>query len=235
MGSTRLPGKVLLPAFDGKNILDIVVDKLQSRFADVPVYILTGPEALNGPLGTWGEQKGIPVLWGSETDVLSRFQNLAQTTGADYLVRICSDNPFLDMDYLQELFDACAEEPADYIAHRVNGTPSIRTHIGVYAELVAADALLHCMDNCSPENREHVTSYLYGEGKDLFRLKWIEQQQPAETMEHLRLSVDTEEDIALAAELYTHTHNSKDAIQYVLQERPDMAQRMAQQIEKFKK
>lgn len=236
MGSVRLPGKILMPAFEGKSILDIITARLQERFPHIPLYIASGPEKDNAALGAWAAGKNIRVTWGSENDVLSRFRTLAEQTGADYLVRICADNPFLDMDYLQELLDAAAEDPADYIAQHVNGTPSIRSHLGLYCELVSGEALRHKMNNLSPENCEHVTSYMYGEGREHFRIHWVEHHWPAEVLHSLRLSVDTPEDMEMTAELFARTEGDiRRVIPYVLEERPDMALKMSEQIEKYKK
>lgn len=236
MGSVRLPGKILLPAFDGKCILDIITEKLQRHFPDVPVYLATGPREKNAGLGRWAEGKNVRIYWGSEEDVLSRFRELAATEGAAYLVRICADNPFLDMEYIDELFRAAEADPdAEYIAHCVNGTPSIRTHLGIYCEMISARALREKMENLSALNREHVTSYMYGEGRDAFRLAWIRQEWPAEMLQSLRLSVDTSEDMELAAQLYALTGgNALQAAEYVMKN-PGIARAMATQIEKFKK
>lgn len=236
MGSVRLPGKILMPAFAGKSILDIITAKLRTRFPHIPVYVASGPQAQNAALESWAAGKDLQLVWGSENDVWSRFRDIARSSGASYLIRICADNPFLDMDYVDELLqEACRNPEAEYIAHCVNGTPSIRTHLGIYCEMIAGQALLHKMEGISAEDREHVTSFIYGAGKEHFRLAWIKHQWPAEIMDCLRLSVDTPEDMENAASLYALTEgNAKRAAEYV-SEHPEIAARMAKQIQKFKK
>ena len=70
MGSTRLPGKVLLPAA-GRPLLDYHVARLAQ--SGLPLYLATTTEPADDALAAYAEAHGLPYHRGSETDVLARY------------------------------------------------------------------------------------------------------------------------------------------------------------------
>ena len=97
LGSTRLPGKVLKPFHGDKCILDIILDKLHQA-SDAQVIVATSTSKDNDALVEHLERNGELVYRGSENDVLDRFIKAAKEFHIDGIIRICSDNPFIDPD-----------------------------------------------------------------------------------------------------------------------------------------
>ena len=91
-GSTRLPGKVLLP-LAGKSMLQNIVERVK-RAKRVDQVIVSVPGGGDGVAlsGDWT----IHVDFGDENDLIGRYYSAARMYGADLIVRICADNPCVE-------------------------------------------------------------------------------------------------------------------------------------------
>ena len=68
---------------------------------------------------------------GSEEDVLERFIGAAREYDFHNLIRICADNPFLDVKGTVSLLNFHLENQNDYTGYKLsNGLPSIKSHSG---------------------------------------------------------------------------------------------------------
>ena len=93
-GGTRLPGKVLQEIGD-RTVLRHIVGRVECTGLPIVVAIPDTPE--NDRLAFDLSWKRPFSCWrGSEADVLSRFWGAAIGAGADYVVRITADCPFVD-------------------------------------------------------------------------------------------------------------------------------------------
>ena len=115
VGSSRLPNKILLPFYNGKNILELLIEKLQ-QVENTGVIIATSTNPNCDPIEAIAQKKGAICFRGSEDDVLQRFIDAAEKNQVNQLIRVCSDNPFLDLHGLRELvqFVYTSEQPIDY-------------------------------------------------------------------------------------------------------------------------
>jgi len=102
MGSTRLSGKVLMN-LAGKPVMRWVVDAARNVPGVDQVVVATstlpGDDIIKHKCDEWG----VTCVRGSEADVLSRFHDVAVSTGADVLLRTTSDCPFLDPQVIGEV------------------------------------------------------------------------------------------------------------------------------------
>lgn len=214
MGSTRLQGKVLKPFYDNKCILEIIIDNLKLTFPKIPIIVATTNTNSDSAIVEAISHLGVKVYRGSEFDVLGRFVDAANTYGLNAIVRICSDNPFIDMQSLIELINTYeANDYLDYLSYMTKeGTPSIKTHYGFWAEIVTLDALKRVqMETSDATYCEHVTNYIYG-NSDLFKIKFIELDEIFSSKSHLRMTIDTQDDFLLLQEIYAHMHKSKNGV-----------------------
>lgn len=207
LGSTRLPGKILLP-FDGeRTIIDILLEKLH-RATDLPIIVATTTSPTNDLLVSHLESKGELVYRGSENDVLDRFIQAAEQHHLDSIVRICSDNPFLDPQGIQTLIEKAATSNAQYIGFRINGLPSIKTHFGFWGEFVTCQALKQVAETTDePLAHEHVTIHIYSH-PEAYRCEWIECPDFIQGRNDIRLTVDTQEDFENAQKVYADLKKS---------------------------
>lgn len=95
MGSTRLPGKVLLP-LAGREVLAHVLDRLSVCETLDDVIVATSLHSSDDGLVRWCDNRGVAVFRGSLDDVLDRYYRCAVHARADAVVRITADCPVLD-------------------------------------------------------------------------------------------------------------------------------------------
>ncbi len=202
MGSTRLPGKVLLP-LAGRPMVLWVVDRAR-RIAGVDEVRAAIPDLAedDGLLGVL-EADGVPVTRGPSDDVLHRYVMAADASDADVIVRITADCPLLSPRVSSEVLRAFGEGAWDYASNTLDRTwPR-----GLDTEVVRAD-LLRELDrgSRSPGEREHVTAAVWRHPDD-FRLRSV---RGPEDHSDLRWTVDTERDLALIERIYAALAGDSD-------------------------
>lgn len=203
MGSSRLPGKILMPFYDSKTLLETLLDSLH-KVENVKVVVATSVSENNNELELFLQQRGEIVFRGSENDVLERFIQAAEKNSIDGVVRICSDNPFMDWKGIDELVKKARLSNADYIGYKVNNTPSILTHFGFWGEFVTLDALkrvFHSTEVGSPAH-EHVTYHVYKNPSEYY-CEWLEAPACVQGREDIRLTIDTFDDLQNAKKVYS--------------------------------
>src|SRR5687767_11654620 len=94
MGSTRLPGKVLLP-LNGHTVIGEVLTRCKLIPGVDHVVCAISPKPGCEPLYEEAKKYGDAALVsvGSEDDVLARYAVVARTRGADIVMRITGDCP----------------------------------------------------------------------------------------------------------------------------------------------
>lgn len=92
MGSTRLPGKSLMP-LAGRALVYRVLERIK-RAETLDQIILAIPDSVeNYPLTEIAEELKVNCFLGSEEDVLDRYYQAGLSASAQYIVRIPADNP----------------------------------------------------------------------------------------------------------------------------------------------
>ena len=203
MGSTRLPGKILKQFYGGKTLLETLLDNLH-KVAGAKVIVATSVNENNDQLETFLHEKGELVYRGSENDVLDRFIKAAEANEVDGIVRICSDNPFMDWHGVAALVEKAQLSDGDYIGFRINGKPSILTHFGFWGEYVTLDALKRVAattEEGTPAH-EHVTYHIYNHPEE-YKCEWISGPEFLEGRDDIRLTIDTPEDLESALKVYS--------------------------------
>ena len=105
LGSSRLPGKVLLPL--GKtNALGLVLERVKKSKQISEIVIATTNNKGDDALHEEATKLGVSVFRGHEHDVLDRFYWAALESRADVIVRLTADCPLID----GQLIDAAVTE-----------------------------------------------------------------------------------------------------------------------------
>src|SRR3954449_9621786 len=121
MTSSRLPGKVLLPA-RGRPLLELMVERLRRcRHLD-EIVIATAVDASSDPLQQLAERLDIGCFRGSEDDVLARVLGAAEAYDADLIVELTGDCPLIDPALVDHVVDRFYEGGADYCANVLDRT-----------------------------------------------------------------------------------------------------------------
>ena len=201
MGSTRLPGKILKKFYGEDTLLETLLKNLHKVGAKV--VVATSVNKNNDELELFLKNKGQLIYRGSENDVLDRFIKAAEENDIDGIVRICSDNPFIDWHGVDQLVEKAKSSNADYIGFRVNDTPSILTHFGFWGEYVTLDALKKVASTTSEGSpaHEHVTFHVYT-NPEVYKCDWIPCPDFLQGRDDIRLTIDTPEDLINAQSVY---------------------------------
>lgn len=239
MGSTRLPGKILKKFYGEDTLLEILLNNLHK--IGVKIIVATSVNENNDELEAFLKDKGELVYRGSENDVLDRFVKAAEENGIDGIVRICSDNPFMDWHGVAQLVEKARTSDADYIGFRVNDKPSILTHFGFWGEYVTLGTLKK-VASTTPEGspaHEHVTYHVYTNPKD-YKCEWIPCPDFLQRRDDIRLTIDTADDLTYAQSVYAELKSIntdftlQDVVEY-LDDHQDIKESMMASILKNKK
>ncbi|AXR61730.1 cytidylyltransferase domain-containing protein [Leptospira mayottensis] len=194
MGSTRLPGKMLLKL--GKfTILEWVLRRLKKSKQLTEIILATSNLSIDDSLEVAAKSLGVTVFRGSETDVLGRFVLAGKKSISKNIVRVCADNPFLDFKVIDNLIEGFTNEDYDYgFNHIPWGENSFIDGVGVE---ILRKRLLEEIDELAklPEEREHVTRFIWNHW-DRYRIYSPIADEKFRFPE-LSLDVDTKEDYEL--------------------------------------
>lgn len=216
-GSTRLPGKVFAD-LGGRPVLEWVVRAARAATQIDQVIVATSTSAGDDAVADLAGSLGVPVVRGSEDDVLSRFVATLDAHPADAVVRLTADCPLLDPTLIDAVAGAWAAAPHhDYVSTvLVRSLPR-----GLDVELVTAQALRAVDRMATGHDRVHVTSGVYADPK-AFSLLGICVTPPTGD---LRVTLDTPADLvllrALVAELPDAPPSWRDVVT-ILRARPDL-------------
>lgn len=193
MGSTRLPGKVLMP-LAGQPLLGVILRRIAHVSGSDKVVIATTQSPLDDQVETYAHACGISCFRGSEENVLERYVHCAREYGFRSVVRLTADNPFVDPFEIDRLITLYCDAQADY-ALATGELP-----IGVGAEVFSITALEKCLCKANaPHHFEHVNEYIL-EHRDDFHIVQL-QVEKEKIAPHLRLTIDTPEDYRLASKI----------------------------------
>jgi len=196
LSSTRLPGKVLKPLIEEKCLLDLQIEALKKL--DIPFVLATSSNQADDLLEAWAQKNQVECFRGEEYNVLQRFIDCAEHYSAKQLIRVCSDNPFLQFGQVSHYMNKLSNG-VDYISFcNTEGTPAIKTHWGLFVEGVSLSALKRASDllvNHAQKDfySEHVTNFIYGNPNE-FNVVLEEAPSAILHRNDLRFTIDTPAD-----------------------------------------
>ena len=211
LGSTRLPGKVLMPMI-GKPMLGHIIGRLYNVPAISKVIVATSTEISDDPIADLCNTNSFNVFRGSETDVLDRFYGAVKAFPSDHLIRITGDCPLVDPDtinalielYLQAGYDFCGVATGAGVAGK--DVPG-RFPDGMDAEIFSFNVLETAWKEASEHiQREHVTPFIW-QHPDRFTLGTLFPNEG--DFSHMRWTVDNQEDFDFISWVYEQLYPSK--------------------------
>jgi spore coat polysaccharide biosynthesis protein SpsF (cytidylyltransferase family) len=197
VGSSRLPGKVLLD-LEGAPLIDRVINRVRAADRVDEVWVACPDGTRDDPLAAHCQSAGVSVARGSETDVLSRFSLTASMADADVVVRVTADCPLLDPAVIDRVIGVLVDHQpqVDYAANvLVRSYPR-----GLDTEVFTRSALER-MNRLgrTPAAREHVTLGPRLEHRAHFVTRNV--AVPGDDSD-LRWTVDTAADLSFVRALY---------------------------------
>ena len=116
MGSTRLPGKVMMKII-GKPIIEHLIDRVSKSGYINDIVVATSNKTENQELINFLKLKGIKIFIGDEEDVLSRYYLTAKKYQAKNIVRITADCPLIDYSVIDSTIKAYFKDTVDYTSN----------------------------------------------------------------------------------------------------------------------
>ena len=223
MGSSRLPGKVLMD-IAGKPMLEWVVSRVRQARRVHEVLVATTSDTSDDPVADFCQDKGIQVYRGSTFDVLDRYYQAARQSHADTVVRVTADCPLIDPQEIDTLLVEFFDRQVDFAANRLP-PPWQRTFpIGLDTEIASFAALERAWKEASQKHdREHVMPYLY-EVEGRFKIYY---HNTSPDYGQMRWTVDTPEDLQAIRLMFSHLadkeHFTWHDVLDVVQQNPDLS------------
>ncbi len=195
MTSSRLPGKILMPAA-GKPLLEIQIERLRRIDCVDQLVIATTTLASDDPVVALCDRLGVPTFRGSEDDVLSRYHGAATRFGLDTVVRVTADCPMIDPRISSGVIRHFQQnrDKLDYCSNTL--TRSYPRGLDTEVFRFEALAQAHREAVAGPE-REHVTLFIYRR-PERFRLQNL--PSPVD-LSHNRWTVDEPADYELVSRM----------------------------------
>jgi len=195
MGSTRLPGKVMMNVEDQKPVLYFVIKQLQECKLIDKIIVATTTNEEDEEIVNYIKNLGIDCFRGNPKDVLDRYYQCAKEYSISSVVRIPSDKPLIDPEIVDKVISMFENNSYDYIT---NFLPNPTFPSGTEVEIFSINALKKAWENAKlPSEKEHVTPY-FSNHQDEFKITHIKN---SENLSHLRWAVDKMEDLKLVRKI----------------------------------
>jgi spore coat polysaccharide biosynthesis protein SpsF len=219
MTSTRLPGKVMKP-LAGKALLAHILQRARAISGIETVAVALPEGSAHDPIAALCMALNVPAVRGPEDDVLKRYRIAADALGAEVVVRLTSDCPFLDPQASGAIIAAVLGAGLPYGSnHMESGYPlGFDTQVTTIAALREADE-----EARDPYEREHVTPFLWRR-PERYPALYVDRRP---SLRHWRLVVDTSEDYALATAVYDALYSADPLfglghLERLFDERPEL-------------
>ncbi len=201
MGSTRLPGKVLLP-LAGKPLLGRMLERLRAAKTPFELVVATTTDPSDDLVAETAAAFDTPVYRGHPTDLLDRHVKAARLAGADVVVKIPSDCPLIAPEVVDHVFGAWRErgvpERLDYLGNL--HPPSYPD--GNDVEVMPLPSLeVAWREATRAFEREHTTPFLWDQ-PERFRLANVAWETGLDYSQTHRFTIDYPEDYALIRAIY---------------------------------
>ncbi|UYO93976.1 glycosyltransferase family protein [Pollutimonas sp. M17] len=191
MTSSRLPGKVLLPAA-GEPMLMHLVKRLRAVESIDAIVIATTTNDSDEPIVEFAKATGVLCHRGSEDDVLARVIGAGDMVQADVLVEITGDCPVIDPDLVEQTIRMFFHHDVQYVANSL-----IRSYPdGMDTQVMGLSALkLSATMTNDRLDREHVSRFICQHPEMFSHLHLI--APPSLHWPELGLTLDEERDYQL--------------------------------------
>jgi|TARA_Y100000031_G_scaffold143399_1_gene173813 spore coat polysaccharide biosynthesis protein SpsF len=214
MGSTRLPGKVILD-LNGKSVFSHQVERMRQCVRAECPYLATSKDEKNKPLIAEAIKENMPYYAGAEEDLSERFISIMELENADAAVRCAGDQPLFSYEIVDLLLSEYKGE--DYLY------PSTKLGNGIGLEIFSLKALKKTREYYrGPALSKYILEYPHN-----FDIRGIDVSDEFSRPE-FRLTLDTIEDYRLINLIYERFYdigkpvNLRQVYKY-LDDNPDIA------------
>jgi spore coat polysaccharide biosynthesis protein SpsF len=192
MGSTRLPGKVLM-RIHGQSMIERAILRLRASTVIDDVAVLTTHLREDDVVVAEARRLNARIHRGPEQDVLTRFYEAAEKFQPDIIIRATADNPLIEIESIDRIVEALSSKGLDWCMEK-----DLPYGAATEALTAAALAKVHFKTKES-HHREHVTLYIKEHTEEFRQLLLL----PPDLLRYpqVRITVDTPEDFLFMDQL----------------------------------
>ena len=200
-GSTRFPNKVMRTV-GGVPLIELLLTRLSNSSRIERIIVATTTQVGDKALADFVCELGYEAFQGSEVDVLDRFYQAARKYSPDVVIRITGDCPLIDPALVDQAIAAFEEQVVDFLSNADVPTypDGLDTAVFSFASLERAHR-----EATSPQDREHVTTYMKNSG--IFRLGCL--SNPVDYSGE-RWTVDEPCDLEVVSNIFSHFYPRRD-------------------------
>jgi spore coat polysaccharide biosynthesis protein SpsF len=207
-GSTRLPGKVLLP-LSGRPMLERMIDRVRAATTLDGLVVATTRLAVDSSIRQLCARLGVDCVSGDAEDLIARHLLAAHGMGADVVVKIPSDCPLIDPRVIDAVVGYFRAKHPRY-AFVTNLQPATWPD-GNDVEVMRLDTLEQAdREATRPFQREHTTPFIWDQPErfTVANVAWPDGRDLSATH---RLTLDYREDYALISAVFEALHKAEGA------------------------
>lgn len=199
MGSSRLPGKVMLP-LAGRPLLERMLQRVLAAQFPFQVCVATSTAAEDEPIRQLGKRLAVPVVSGHPTDLLARHLLAGRTFNADVIAKIPSDCPLIDPAVVDTVFTRFVEGQGAFDLVTNLNPPSWPD--GNDVEILPMRVLELAGEEATQRfEREHTTPFIW-DHPERFRIENVAWGGGRDLSKSHRFTIDYPEDYDLIARVY---------------------------------
>ncbi len=208
LGSTRLPGKVLLK-IEAIPVLVHIVERLRKANYIDKIIVATSDLHINEEILEVCKKHKIDFFVGDEENVLKRFYDTAKKYTPKNIIRITADCPLIDNLIVDELITYYKTNNYDYCGIATGAGVSgendiLRFPDGLDAEIFSFSTLEKAYTNANSKlHKEHVTPYIW-QNPNIFNNGVLQSKID---YSKYRLTLDNKEDFLLIKWIYSKLYN----------------------------
>ncbi len=199
LGSSRLPGKVLLPVC-GEPLLACMLRRVRAARIPFELCVVTTTAIEDDPIVELCHGINVRCYRGHPTDLLDRHFRAGRELNATAVAKIPSDCPLIDPAIIERVL-------GDYLDHAGSADYVSNLHPATYpdgndVEVMSMDALRSAHGEASqPFEREHTTPYIW-ERPERFRLRNVTWESGLDYSMSHRFALDYPEDYRFIAAVF---------------------------------
>jgi spore coat polysaccharide biosynthesis protein SpsF len=217
MGSSRLPGKIMLPLAD-KLVIEHDIERIRKSKMINDLIVCTTTNKKDNCIAELCEKNNVKYYRGSENNVLDRYyQSAISFEKPDIIVRITSDCPLIDPNIIDDMISnylLIMNESQYYCPKFADPNKSHTFPDGFNPEIFTFSALEEAWNNAiSDYDKEHVGPYIKRHHGNLYYEIKPNKKYENLDLTLLHLSLDTPTDYKLLCNIFDNVYNkNKDFI-----------------------
>lgn len=219
-GASRRPGKMLAD-IAGRPLLERLIERLKQARQPEKIILATTCLSEDNQVAAVAKRNDVRVYRGSVNDVIERMLGAVQTYDVHFAIIAEGDELFCDPLYIDRAIEVAVRTGADCVKTR-------NLPIGSWVVGVRRTALEEVYSSKADASTDGWSRFFTEDPR--FHTEWLDPDSPLPPFDpSLRLTIDYEEDLALAREVYSRLERrgevvSLKAVLQLVQEDPELMQ-----------